>query len=44
MLPDTVQLIKVIHRDDRSDRAAVALDDDLLAAFRGHVATRCWLT
>ncbi len=33
VLPDTVQFIKLIHRDDRSDCAAVALDDDVLAAF-----------
>lgn len=31
--PDPVKLIEVLHRDDRSDRATVSLDDDVLTTL-----------
>src|SRR5689334_16978528 len=30
---DTMEFVKVLHRDDRSDCATAALDDDVLAAL-----------
>lgn len=31
--PDAVEFVEVLNRDDRSDRAPVALDDDVLTTF-----------
>lgn len=31
--PDAVELVEMLHRDDRSDRATVAFNDDVLTTF-----------